>query len=118
MIVLGATNRADALDPALRRPGRFDREIEIGIPNATDRRDILVTLLRKTPNSLCEQDLTKLVKNANLSIVYCSFAMCFVRSVVTGCFFLFWLAVQSEVCFLTCYLKCFPITTKEKCSSY
>ncbi|KAJ7363282.1 spermatogenesis associated protein 5 [Desmophyllum pertusum] len=41
VIVLAATNRPDALDPALRRPGRLDREIEIGIPNASDREDIL-----------------------------------------------------------------------------
>ena len=39
-MVLGATNRPDAIDPALRRPGRFDREIEIGVPNAVDRADV------------------------------------------------------------------------------
>ncbi len=32
VVVIGATNRPNALDPAIRRPGRFDREIEIGIP--------------------------------------------------------------------------------------
>ena len=41
VVVIGATNRPDALDPALRRPGRFDREIEIGIPDKTGRSDIL-----------------------------------------------------------------------------
>ena len=40
VMILGATNRPDAIDPALRRPGRFDREIEIGVPNAEDRRDV------------------------------------------------------------------------------
>ena len=39
--VLGTTNRVDDLDPALRRPGRFDREIEIGVPNAEERREVL-----------------------------------------------------------------------------
>lgn len=76
MIVLGATNRPGALDPALRRPGRFDREIEIGIPNATDRRDILVTLLRKTPNNLCEEDLTKLVNENNILLVILLVLLC------------------------------------------
>ena len=40
LMVLGATNRPDAIDPALRRPGRFDREIEIGVPNAQERLDV------------------------------------------------------------------------------
>ncbi len=41
VIVIGATNRPNAIDPALRRPGRFDREIEIGIPNQEERLEIL-----------------------------------------------------------------------------
>lgn len=41
IVVIGATNGPDALDPALRRPGRFDREIEIGIPDEASRLDIL-----------------------------------------------------------------------------
>ena len=41
VVVLGATNRPDSLDPALRRPGRFDREIEIGIHNMAGRFEIL-----------------------------------------------------------------------------
>jgi len=41
VIVIGATNRVDTLDPALRRGGRFDREIEIGAPSAEGRREIL-----------------------------------------------------------------------------
>jgi len=41
IVVIGATNRPNALDPALRRPGRFDREIEIGIPDNRGRMDIL-----------------------------------------------------------------------------
>src|SRR5437899_12060210 len=42
VIVIGATNRPNALDPALRRPGRFDREIEIRIPDRKGRLDILL----------------------------------------------------------------------------
>ncbi len=41
IIVIGASNRPNSIDPALRRPGRFDREIEIGIPDADGRLDIL-----------------------------------------------------------------------------
>ncbi len=41
VIVLAATNRPDAIDPALRRPGRFDREIEIGVPSRNARKTIL-----------------------------------------------------------------------------
>ncbi|CAN5699425.1 hypothetical protein BH23THE1_BH23THE1_13960 [soil metagenome] len=41
IIVIGASNRPNAIDPALRRPGRFDREIEIGIPDEDGRLDIL-----------------------------------------------------------------------------
>jgi transitional endoplasmic reticulum ATPase len=49
VVVIGATNRPDALDPALRRPGRFDREIEIGIPDTTGRSDILQIHTRGMP---------------------------------------------------------------------
>ena len=41
VIVIGATNRPNALDPALRRPGRFDREIEIGIPDKHERYEVM-----------------------------------------------------------------------------
>jgi len=49
VIVLGATNRPESIDPALRRPGRFDREIEIGVPNAEGRHEILVIHTRGMP---------------------------------------------------------------------
>ena len=49
LVVIGATNRPDALDPALRRPGRFDREIEIGIPDQEGRFDILQIHTRGMP---------------------------------------------------------------------
>ncbi len=49
VIVIGATNREDSIDPALRRPGRFDREIEIGIPNMSGRRSILEVHTRDMP---------------------------------------------------------------------
>ncbi len=49
VVVIGATNRPNALDPALRRPGRFDREIEINIPNKEGRYDILQIHTRGVP---------------------------------------------------------------------
>lgn len=51
VIVLGATNRSESLDPALRRPGRFDREIEIGVPNGEGRLEILQIHTRGMPLS-------------------------------------------------------------------
>ena len=49
VVVIAATNRPDSIDPALRRPGRFDREIEIGIPDEEDRQDILSIHTRGMP---------------------------------------------------------------------
>jgi cell division protease FtsH len=46
VVVLAATNRPDALDPALRRPGRFDREVTVPLPNRTERRAILASHAR------------------------------------------------------------------------
>jgi len=81
VIVIGATNRIDAVDPALRRPGRFDREIETGIPDAKGRREILQVHTRNMPladdvnlDQLAEithgftgADLANLVKEAAMS---------------------------------------------------
>ncbi len=59
VIVIGATNRPGALDPALRRPGRFDREIEIGVPDKVGRHEVLQIHTRGMP--LAEDvDLKKL----------------------------------------------------------
>ncbi len=64
VIVIGATNRPDALDPALRRPGRFDREIEIGVPDREGRKEILEIHTRRMP--LAEDvDLEKLADLTN-----------------------------------------------------
>ena len=49
IIVIGATNRVNDIDPALRRPGRFDREIEIGVPSTDGRYDILLIHTRGMP---------------------------------------------------------------------
>ncbi|MCK9152428.1 CDC48 family AAA ATPase [Methanobacterium alcaliphilum] len=49
VVVIGATNRPDALDGALRRPGRFDREIEIGVPDKDERKEVLEIHTRGMP---------------------------------------------------------------------
>ncbi len=59
IIVIGATNRVGALDPALRRPGRFDREVEIGVPDKKGRYEILQIHTRGMPLAK-DVDLKKL----------------------------------------------------------
>ncbi|ORY79520.1 P-loop containing nucleoside triphosphate hydrolase protein, partial [Protomyces lactucae-debilis] len=59
VVVVGATNRPNAMDPALRRPGRFDREIEIGIPDAHARLDILQVILTPIPHHLSDAFVEK-----------------------------------------------------------
>jgi len=49
VVLLGATNRPNHLDPALRRPGRFDREVVFGVPNVQEREEILQVLTRNMP---------------------------------------------------------------------
>lgn len=63
VVVIGATNRLNAIDPALRRPGRFDREIEIGVPDKEGRYEILQIHTRGMPLSK-DVDLEKI---ANIS---------------------------------------------------
>ncbi|MDD3264246.1 MAG: CDC48 family AAA ATPase [Candidatus Nanoarchaeia archaeon] len=60
VIVIGATNRINNIDPALRRPGRFDREIEIGVPNKKGRLSILKIHTRNMPiNGSLHADILK-----------------------------------------------------------
>jgi transitional endoplasmic reticulum ATPase len=56
VIVIGASNRIDAVDPALRRPGRFDREINIGVPDKNGRKEILSIHTRGMPMGMSEQE--------------------------------------------------------------
>ncbi|KAI3708359.1 hypothetical protein L2E82_37527 [Cichorium intybus] len=60
VIVIGATNRPDAIDPALRRPGRFDREIYFPLPGVKDREEILSLHTNKWP-SVMDKSLLKLI---------------------------------------------------------
>ncbi len=61
VVVIGATNRPDAVDPALRRPGRFDREIEIRPPDKKARKEILLVHTRNMPLA-DDVDLDKLAE--------------------------------------------------------
>ncbi|KAI8583737.1 hypothetical protein K450DRAFT_268321 [Umbelopsis ramanniana AG] len=65
IVVIGATNRPNALDEALRRPGRFDREVEIGIPNVMARYSILSTILRNIPHSLDDDNIQSLAATSH-----------------------------------------------------
>ncbi|XP_058522868.1 ATPase family gene 2 protein homolog A isoform X4 [Ochotona princeps] len=65
VLVLGATNRPHALDAALRRPGRFDKEFEIGVPKAQDRLDILQKLLRRIPHLLSKAELLQVANSTH-----------------------------------------------------
>lgn len=59
VVVIGATNRINAIDPALRRPGRFDREIEIGVPDQKDRLEIFQIHTRGMPIYNWENDVAE-----------------------------------------------------------
>ncbi|KAF9005294.1 AAA-domain-containing protein, partial [Hymenopellis radicata] len=65
VVVIGTTNRPNAIDPALRRPGRFDREIEVGVPDIQGRLSILQVLLTKSPHSIPPADLLALASRAH-----------------------------------------------------
>ncbi|KAJ3572904.1 hypothetical protein NP233_g2773 [Leucocoprinus birnbaumii] len=65
VVVIGTTNRPNAIDPALRRPGRFDREIEIGVPDAQARFSILKVLLSKTPYDISDDELASFASRAH-----------------------------------------------------
>ena len=64
IIVIGATNRVNDIDPALRRPGRFDREIEIGVPDTDGRYEILLIHTRGMP-LYSDVDLQKMAEKTH-----------------------------------------------------
>nr|GEZ74951.1 calmodulin-interacting protein 111 isoform X1 [Tanacetum cinerariifolium] len=57
LLVIAATNRPDSIEPALRRPGRLDREIEIGVPSPSQRYDILLALLKEKEHRLLDSEI-------------------------------------------------------------
>eukprot|EP01084_Bolivina_argentea_P130693 230722_1 len=71
IIVIGATNRPDAIDPALRRPGRFDRELCFNLPSKKARKDILKIHTKSWDKSNCKLDENMLNYLATKSVGYC-----------------------------------------------
>ncbi|KAM6923589.1 ATPase family gene 2 protein homolog A [Xenentodon cancila] len=65
LLVLGATNRPQALDPALRRPGRFDKELEVGVPSSAERADILQKQLSLVACGATAEELSRLADAAH-----------------------------------------------------
>jgi SpoVK/Ycf46/Vps4 family AAA+-type ATPase len=62
IIVIGATNRIHSVDSSLRRPGRFEKEIEIGVPSPSARHQILLNILKRIPNNLSSEDFSYLAE--------------------------------------------------------
>lgn len=90
MVVLAATNRLQALDESLRRPGRLDRELEIGVPSPADRADILFKMLQRMSHSLGGDDVVALAEDAHgfvgadLAALCSEAAMCALRRLISG----------------------------------
>ena len=86
VIVIGATNRPNAIDPALRRPGRFDREIEIGVPDRNARKEILQIHTRNMPLKDVNLDelasITHGYTGADLTALAREAAMCTLRKIL------------------------------------
>ncbi|KAF9353075.1 hypothetical protein BGX26_009135 [Mortierella sp. AD094] len=65
VVVIAATNRPNSIDPALRRPGRFDREIRMDVPGEKDRRKIIESLTKDMPHTLTDEELAMLARMTN-----------------------------------------------------
>ncbi len=126
VVVIGATNMPELLDPALRRPGRFDREIAIGVPDRTARRQILGIHSRRMPLAP-DVDLEQLAEitygyvGADLAVLCKEAGMVAVRRLVPRLRFevdlkpqLDELAIQvTREDFLAAYKVVEPTTTRE-----
>ena len=87
VVVIAATNRPNSIDPALRRPGRFDREINVGIPNQQGRHEILRVHTKDMPldDSINTDDLAKVTHGfvgADLEALSKEAAMCALRRII------------------------------------
>ncbi|KAI8476766.1 MAG: P-loop containing nucleoside triphosphate hydrolase protein [Monoraphidium minutum] len=90
VVVIGATNRRDAIDGALRRPGRLEREIEVGVPGPGERREILEARLARVRHSLDAAQVSSLAGgahgfvSADLAALVDEAALCALRRVVAA----------------------------------
>lgn len=64
-VVIALTNQLDGIDPVLRRPGRFEKEVEFNVPNGSERYDIFVKLLLTIQHNLTEDDIKELAGNTH-----------------------------------------------------
>ena len=89
IVIIGATNMPELVDPALRRPGRFDREITIGVPNRADRLQILKIHSRKMPLA-ADVDLVRMAEvthgyvGADLAALCSEAGMATLRRIMPG----------------------------------
>jgi len=65
VVVVAATSKLENLEPALRRPGRLDMEVEIGVPGVKARADILAGILGEVLSTVSEEDLTRLARDTH-----------------------------------------------------
>ncbi|KAF9427379.1 hypothetical protein BGZ76_002362, partial [Entomortierella beljakovae] len=65
VVVVAATNRPNSIDPALRRPGRFDREIRMDVPGEKDRLKIIESIIKDMPHTLTDEELAMLARMTN-----------------------------------------------------
>lgn len=65
VVIVAATSKLENLEPALRRPGRLDMEVEIGVPGVKARADILAGILGEVLSTVSEEDLTRLARDTH-----------------------------------------------------
>ncbi|KAH9507853.1 spermatogenesis associated protein 5 [Bulinus truncatus] len=65
VVVIGISNKKDDIDPALRRAGRFDSEVEVGVPTANQRLEILQVMMNKVPHEVTADELETVARNAH-----------------------------------------------------
>lgn len=94
IIVIAATNNPGVLDPAIKRPGRFDRIVEIGMPDQEDRLDIIKLYFKNKKNNLSELDFNKLAEDSN------KFSRSEIKDFINEAAFF---AVRSEIDFINYY---------------